>query len=935
MQDFKGNMFFDEVAKYIDPVKDNPTEVKRLFRLLDNVEYYNYFFKSRIHVDWCPILLENGLLRYKQEFSLYYLPFEFLINCAEQNYNHDLILKVLFHLKDDFSNEESILPINYHRIVKICSLLKPKFAVQTVELVKWCLRKSESKDMLLDQIGPFIKTLNSGGYRNEIFQIFSIVFVSEVKTNGYFKLKEFSFEYESYWLTEIFNKIEEIILEGDTARYFEHLVDQYNSALQQIYPRKRDELDWDDRSYISRPAIKNSEQNSGYSDQDSLIVMIRNMIDLVKSDEKRSELMNIILKKEYPVFRRFALYMITEYPNLIPQFQTDLINPENIFNTSLQHEIHRLIELRYKELDTAKIDTIIEEADIQVHKDIPANEIENIIYDMQVGLLMSIQKNSPTEQRQKQIQALEAKLGYTPQHPEYPFYTYSSTGFDSPITSDELGAKSWEDIKKYLLAFDKKKAIRTIENRPEYEGLARVFGAVIRKRLDEFLECIDIFKDPELRPSYIGIIPEILVIQGNTYDRKRILACADYLDWTWSMIDDGELQISPPQSRYSLIIGFKRLFSHLYSVFNNDDNEIGEADIEKFRSLLIRYNPEISVEELGLDEPYQDFINRTKGEYLQAWFALNLRLKRKQKIDGFLDEFKAILDNGLQRDAYVHVLLGRFLSNIAFLDRKWVINKIDQIFPFKTNRELWEYTIKGFLWSTSWTDDLFKSLLPNLKKACSLGLKDRQIQSLAERIGVFYIRKNTHSLCYNQLIKPLIREGIFNSELSNSLIYFLGNQYVEPKNGHYIRKYVNYRFKVLKETDIFDRQKEIIRFLSIYKCYPQLNNHNFRIFNEAMKVWSDEEGNPRVLMNFYNTLCNREEFDYLNQLLRIEFKKPKRWGMLYEKEYRELFIKLYEQNNPKYRKTVNRIINYLGEQGFYQFRDLYEEYGGDDNEMYN
>ena len=923
-------MFFDTLQRYVDPQIARPEQSKILFRLLEYPKYYRYFFSSKkLSEGWLPILYENGLLSFRNDINNYYLPSEFLIKCVNSGEaDNDIILKIVDMLRSEISCNNITTPLNFRNITLICSSIPPVYAVKTKDVVIWCLESSESKDMILDQIGIFINTLHKGQYYDDIFDVFSKIFVIKSEKDKFFNFREPVFEYENYWLTDLFKKIENILLVSRTTRYFEFLVSQFNTVLEEIYPRKEADLDWDDGSYVTRPAIEDSDQNIGFSDHDTIIVLLRSFIDEVQTDEKRIELVKILLKYKYPIFRRLALYALSEYPTLIKYFQNELMTTENLFNTNLQHEIYRLLELHFSQFDMDRVLSIIRDGQIERHKEIQPDLFERIIEELRVGMLIAINKNSPDSTVAVEIEFRQIKLGYTPSHPDYAVYSYSSTGFDSPITLEDLSVKSWSEIKTYLLEFDETKAPITLESRPEYEGLARVFGIVVKNKMSDFLSNIDSFKDIDLHPSYIGIIPEMLVARDNEYNSSKILACVSYLDWTWDLIIKGDLEISQPKSRYSLKIGFNRLFSHLYGVFNNDENNISDSDIVIIKSLLIKYDPDYQKEDLAIDEPYQGFINRTNGDYLHAWFSLNLRLKRQGTISGFIEEFKEILDTGLAKDKFVHVLLGRFLSNITTINGDWVHANIERIFPLDTNPILWEYTFKGFLWSTYLLDDQLTLLMDSFKKACTLSLNDRQKKAFAERIVSFYVREKTHNNCYGSLIKPMVEEGQFNTDLSNSLLFFFGKVYEENKNGKYIRKYIRYRYDVLKRIKNYDRPKELVRIIGLFKCFPKLTENTFSIFITAMKEWSDEKGNPRVLTDFYNHLKDKEKYNYLIKLLKIEFKQPRRWGIMYEAEYRELFIKLYEQKNPNYQRVLNKIVNNLGEQGYYQFRDLYEKYGG-------
>lgn len=900
-------------------------EVKRL---LETESFYKYYFKYVENPNLITSLFDNKLLIYRPEFGHYYWPFEFLEKAIKNDRSFDeIIITVLKQLKQDLDNEKTKVRSNYSNIVILCGIVSHKYYKDTFKLVKWCIKNSPGeKGTVLHQLPQYIRNLKEGQRENEIIELFKIIYQTKFEKDSVFKLKNFTFKNDSYWLYELFQSIKEII-EKNPLPYFRYLVEQYHNVLKVQNPKKDEYYGWLDHSYISRPAIEDSEQNHGYSQSDKMITMLRDIIDSAENKQIQNEIVDILLKQKYPIFRRFALYMLTEKPEMLDYCKL-LITKENLNNFVLTHEIYRFLKYKYSEIKPIiDVQTIIE-GEKEKTEDIDEHEINK----WKLQWYKAIHENSG--EYEKEISDIEERLGYKPDHLDYITYSDTKHGWDSPLSKDELISKSWFGIKEYLLSFDVSKVKATLDFMPEYEGLAHIFKSVIIEKRDEFIqpEVMEIFMDLDLKPHYIAVIPEALIEHDNKYKENEILACVKYLNWMYESVDNDRLsfdvKITGP--RYGIIYGFNRLFSYLNSIFNNDENSINRNVREKIKQLLIRFNPNIYSysSDISIEEPYQDFINRTKGHWLEAWFALNLRLCRQKKHKGLLVEFKTILESGMGSDNFVHVILGKYLSNFYFIDKKWVIDNFSNIFP-KENSDVWQVTIRSFFWSRSLLNVLFEPLIPHLQRGCQVQLNPTQTTALAERIGVFYLRSKTHAKCYKELIKPLNEEGKLSSELMKSLYWFLRRLYNENENGNKIRKLIRYRYNTIKSNpDLYP--KELMEIIILHNCFPKFGRNDYKLFKDAMSNWNETDGNPKNFLDMIQYLINMKKFRETITFLEIEFNRERRlWGITYDKQYYQIFAELYEFDDMSITNRLNIIINHLGEMGYYQFSALYEKYGMD------
>ncbi len=924
-------MFYDKIINIIDKDIELIGISSSTKSLLSNTKYYHYFFDQlmrKADERWIPILRKKHLLTFDKNHGDFFLPLEYIRAVLKKSHQYDdVIVELLYDWKKEL-NDPKLSDYNVLRISEICILLDVQYTIKTVDIMLWCLKLSDrAAHMVISEFVPFARKLKEVNANKEILRIFKNIFKFKFRKERAFHSKEIQFQFDQYWTTEVFKAIKDVI-KNDPLPYFRHLVKEYRNILFKVY-RKRKGYDRSDYSYISRPTIEKSKHNLGVSTQDTIITMLRDIIDLTTDLENSKSILEILSKQEYPIFHRLALYLYGERFDILGyEYEEQFINSETFSNDSLSHELWEVIRKCYSKLRNPKtIDKILSKGEQNLREDLEPERIDHYNWSWKYKWLTAIQKNTPVPEREKEIKYLEDKLGYEPEHPEFDVgYSETKFGWDSPISKEELESKSWQEIKEYLLEFDEEKVKRTFSHKPEYEGLRRVFKAVIQQKRDDFIKHIDLFKDVTLSKFYIGTVPSGLIPKDNTYNRKLIMTCIDYLNWVLDEVDVGKLNFED-SNIYMLQFGFENFFTHLYNLNANKDNLIPNEDFNKIVAMMYRFHKiayEIVTRDMDLDNAEQSFISRVSGEYWQAFLALNFIRYRQVNIPFIIPEFKELLTKSVGKDIYVNYLLGKHTANFYFLDKKWTRNNIDKIFPkSKKQRNLWLAAMKGFLWSRSLHDDLFEYLLPNLIKFCYEKLDEREQTALGDRIGFYYLRDRTHLRCNRYLIKEIDNCYEKHPKLFSSIIHFLVRSYSEEHNGINIRKYIRYRYNIIKQNP--EKYKdEFEAFLYTYKCFPDMKYRDYLIIRKAFKA-TDMNTRSLEILELYTFFREKELFRYLIHLLEFEL-KGNTFPSYRSEEYSELFRALYQSGDTYVQHKTSVLINKLGERGCYDFKDIYEEY---------
>lgn len=925
-------MFYDKIINIIDKDFEKTQLSKRTKSLLYDIKYYRYFFDRLIRSaddKWIPILIENGLLTFDRKYGNFFLPLEYIreILRRKKHQHDDKIFKLLFEWKEQL-NDPNLSDYNVLRISEICTLLNIQYTVKTVDIMLWCLILSDrAAHMVISEFVPFVKKLKEAKVDKKILRIYKSIFKFKVIKEKVFHTKEIQFIYDQYWVSEFFKEIKEVI-QNDPLPYFRHLVKEYRKILYKIYQPKGD-ADYYDYSNISRPAIENSKYNLGVSTQDTIITMLRDIIDLTEDLENSKAILKILLEQEYPIFRRLALYLYGERFDILGhEYEEEFINSKTFSDYPTYHELYEVLRKCYSKLkNPQKIDEILLKGHQGLKEDLESEKIERHNQRWRYKWLKAIQQNTPTQERENEIKDLAEKLGYEPEHPEFEEgYSETRVGWDSPCTIEELASKSWTEVKQYLLEFDEEKVKRTFSYQPEYEGLRRVFLAVIKQKRDDFIQNLELFKDKNLKKLYLGTIPDGILPEDNVYRPEYLHVCVDYLHWVLDKVKSGELQFDNKQAS-RLEYGFGKIFSYISDLNRNKDNKISDDESTVLITFFIRFH-KIAYKhilwDLELKEAEQSFINRTAGDYWQAWLGLNFLIYRKTEVPAIIPEFQKLLDSSVGNDIYVNYLLGRHTANFYFLDKEWTLEHINAIFPESANkRKLWLAAMKAFLWTRSLHDDLFKYLLPHIKNFCKEDLDEREQTSLGDRIGFYYLRNKPHTDCYRNLIRKIDDCYDKNPKIFSSIIHFLVRSYSEEHNGKIIRKYIRYRYNIIKKNPN-NYKDELEAILYTYKCFPDMKYSDYLIIRKAFEITNM---NTRALeiMELYKFFKEKGLFKYLIHLLEFEL-EDNTFPTYQSDKYSELFKALYQSGDIYIQRRVSILINKLGEHGCYDYKELYEKY---------
>ncbi|BCD68812.1 SIR2 family protein [Nitratiruptor sp. YY09-18] len=923
------------------------SEEYKVFQLIKNDEpQRNYFFKCLASTNnpfpWLRPLKEKGYFNpadnpkpqevpnKKGYFTIpHWNILGYLENVAKKNKETpsdeitNLLLEIIQEIIDyKDENEERIE--NYRTdwvMVKIIfSLPIEKISNKHIEFVKIALNSKWDSSLVSSEIKETVlpKLLNEGEKaKNLILELLKVILdYKKIKTDSILG-KEDSFDYisimDEYWLYESLK-----IYKPQIAK-----ICGFEAA--RIAIQKIKEIVTEDKTQFNSiwiPTIEDHPQTS-FPDkyQNQLVYFVRDVFELSKPQEIKEVIRNL-LNEEHPIFKRIAFYTINHHYEELNHLLWNY-NKNPLDEISIKHELFELFKSHAKDFSDEQIEKIIEwieSKDYYIPEGIKNNEQEKekiLAYQKKEWLysLLDSGDSKIVELYNKYNSINSVKLV----HPGFDFWTETKWGYESLGDIEEFLNKSNEEIAKYLDSFKDKKNI-------DMEGIANSFRNAVKEKPEKFtanmkpfLKIQRIYQHSLLwglkeawslkKPINWNILFDFIsyLISSDDFWSEKY-KFNNYRDWIISQI------------------------AELLEEGTKDDKHAFEPKLlPKAEKILLILAEKTESEVPDMLDVVTSVLNSTKGKIFSAMINYSLRYALLYKtesegrwIKSIKEEFTKRLNCNIDLSIEFSVILGRYLANLYWLDKKWVINHINQIFP-KENETHWQAAFTGYLfYSSKIYKDIYFLLRENnhYLKAIKTSFKDEHItERLAQHIAVGYIENWENLDDETSLISQLIENGNKKQLLAMVSFFWMMREDINDKIKTKIKPLWKAIFeKTIENKESSENQEVISNLINWLVLIDEIDDEIFEWLKPAI----------RYSFKYHNTIFLSE------YLLKHVSKTPEKVG--------ELYIEMLENNNYLYYKVENiqetikilyetgekeladRICNLYGARGFDFLRDIYFEY---------
>ncbi|MGA1863252.1 SIR2 family protein [Deferribacter thermophilus] len=940
-----------DTYEYLEKLANNykKAEEDKVFQIIKNDEpQRNYFFKCLAStpnpLPWLKPLKEKGYFNpadnpkpqevpdKKGYFTIpYWNILGYLENVAKKNKETpsdeitNLLLEIIQEIID-YKDKNGERIENYRTdwvMVKIIfSLPIEKISNKHIEFLKSALNSKWDNSLVSSEIKETVlpKLLNEGEKaKNLILELLKVILdYKKIKKDSIFK-EEDSFDYisimDEYWLYEslkiykpqiakicgfeaakiAIQKIKEIVTEDET---------QFNS--------------------IWIPTIEDHPQTS-FPDkyQNQLVYFVRDMFDLARPEEIKEVIRNL-LNEEHSIFKRIAIHIINYHYNELNQLLWHWTKDKNpLDEISVKHELFELFKNHAKDFSGEQIEKItewIETKNYHIPKEIKTNEQKKekyLAYQKKEWFYSLLNSGNP-----KIIEIYNEYNHLEPtelRHPGFNFWMETKWGYESLVDIEEFLNKSNEEIVKYLDRFKDKGNI-------DIERISDSFRNAVKEKPEKF----NVDMKPFLK---IQRIYQHSLLWGlkEAWDLRKPINWDILFDFISDLISSDDFW-NEEYKTYNYRDWIISQIAELIKEGTKDDKHAFEPELlPKAEKILLILFEKTKSNLTDMVDLVTSVLNSTKGKIFSAMINYSLRYARLYKteseerwIESIKEKFTKRLDRNIDPSIEFSVILGQYLANLYWLDKNWVINHINQIFP-KENETHWQAAFTGYLfYSSRIYKDIYFLLRENnhYLKAIKTSFKDEHItERLAQHIAIGYIENCEKLDDEKSLISQLIKNGNKKQFLAIITFFWMMREGINDKIKTKIKPLWKSIFNELKDNlEVSENQEIISKFIEWLAIIDEIDDEIFEWLKPTVRYSSKYHNN--IFLSEY--------------LLKHVSKTPQKVGelfieMLNNNIYLDYKIEdiqktieiLYERGE---KELADRICNLYGARGFDFLRDIYFEY---------
>jgi hypothetical protein len=644
-----------------------------------------------------------------------------------------------------------------------------------------------------------------------------------------------------------------------------------------------------------------------------LVHFVRDMFEFSEPHKIKEEI-DKLLKEEHSIFKRIAIHIINyHYKDLNELFWQLKGNP--LEDKLLKHELYELLKNNCSVFTNEQITKVLNWIESNKNYYIPKDEDED-----QVNKMIAYQKkewlSALLETKNRDIlSSYEKYNNINPaelDHPGFVFWMETKVGYKNSVARDEIFTKTNEEIAGYFKGT---------------EDLFDSFKNYVSENPEKFTNNIKPF-------SNIPRIYQYALLWGlnEAWSTKKHINWQVVFDFIFNLIksDDFWNENYEGDNYRNLIIS---QIAEVIEKGTKDDNHAFSPEfLSKAEEILL-----LLAKKTESDFTYGDLITSilisTKGKIFSAMINYSLRYARLYKreedkwVRSVKEDFTKRLDRKIEPSLEFSLILGGYLPSIYWLDKKWVSDNINKIFPINNDTH-WKAAFTGYLsYSSTIYGDIYLLLRENghYAKAIKTDFDDPYITKLfVQHICIGYLEDGE------------------KLEDKKSLIF----QLLENKNIKQILEIVNY-FWVITENKPIEKIKSKVKPLwkEIYKLTKQYEeNEEFQKIISDISKWLvfideiDDEIMEWLILSakYLNKDGGFNSVFFIENLAKHASKTPAKVGKIYleilkadiypnyEREHIEEIVRLLYENNEK--EIADKICNLYGEKGYFFLKDIYGKY---------
>lgn len=515
--------------------------------------------------------------------------------------------------------------------------------------------------------------------------------------------------------------------------------------------------------------------------------------------------------------------------------------------------------------------------------------------------------------------------------------TQSETPLDvdaSPLTVEEMLRLSNNELASKMKTFGSEKTWggKTVD------GFATTLKEAVKIEPNKFIDNLKPFEDA-------GFIYVYKILDGlkDAWVEKKVINWGKVFKFIESYIKKEqfgkaafiiEKGVWPASANHEWVV---KMIANLIQEGTRDDAwAFPEEHFEKAKEIIFLLLKEEPKEEKDISDYVSYALNTPCGELITALVYLALRIARVNTKKGieteprwseeYKSKFDKILDNKIVE---TYTSLGRFLPNLAYLDKDWAKNRVERISSEKGGK-YWEAFMDGYLSMGKVHDDIYVLMRPNYEYGLSYDFKgERNTKLLIQHICIGYLTGQENLNGEESLFKKIINK--WKPEQIRKVIEFFRMQKHRDKDENAVLRIIEFWklvyewYKDKDKNSLSPEDKKLLSDtseLSVFLSQIDDESYNWLILSAS---YLNEEYNAGSFIKHLDEMKDTGEkkrtAEYIGE---IYLKMLKKITPYYDQAHILSILEFLYNADEK--DNASKICNIYGSEGHEFLRNIYNTY---------
>ncbi len=950
----------DKLIKIENPTKQDMELVNSLIK---KQSHYRYFFKNLYHPNWVDLLIENGFFDKPPKKGEYSIEPSYLKKIVYEK--HKEVIEIIQKLS---STTHEGAQVEFMKALNIAPTRETFHLKKTIK--RWIANARSGYFTLSKQVIQYICNLFEG---NEVEVAYEMTQAMLAITN----IKRFendemriSYDIEGYFYGEILRDLLPELQKHEPLRALRLLAKLLVIDIIKHIESSGKVVEGDyDLSLKWRRLIEEHDYYTHDKDiKNFLVSTIRDLLMYIGDEQKDlyNEAIEILREKNYLIFRRLEFFIIRIFPDISKNYISEAISNKLYFQYNLRIlEVYQLLKdcfpLTKEVIQEEYLKWIVEGPDIENYKQIFENNrgtsasdeiIESHIHNWRLKKIAPIKQYISRKLIQK-YNIKEERLKHINPFEDLPRVQFGPV---SPIKKEQMENMSVQEIFNYIKEY----------NEPEHSlsvskvGLGRALRDSVEKRPNKFTVIVPEFLKFTETHKYISFLLdgfESALKNKHLFDWDSIISlCKAIMIKTEKSIEISKESIFYKERTLRDIktsigrlfrIGLsKDLQNSIPFSYKNDVfvilNVLCDDEEPTFEEELNNIKGNWRISDMSINSVRGIAMNRLIDfTFWNAGYSYDETLLKDNSISKIPEEIKTVIEYHLDDEAdpsyTIKYIYGFHLNNLIYLDKKWVIENLTNIFPEeKSKQRYWEAAWSGYLDGNFAHTLTFGILREQYVRAIEcfndgnleIKLFNFSTEKFANEIMRLYINgiedlNSEHSLVFKFFQKTPDDVRKLGIAYLGQIISNLEDLEEYDKVLKRLMELWEDRLRVMKNSNIGNFKRELVFFFFWFK--NSIFEKGWTI-NRLEEVLDLTDGSINVFSDVLDALLEYiDEFplNVINCLEKIIKNQVRTDGyLLFERKYKPILARLLLSNEKDVREKTKSLINYLGSRDLHYFRDL-------------